>query len=511
MNNIIIIGLLSLIFGTIIGYIVRYYISKVNATSLESKAKQILNDAEKEVHTKRREVELELKDEIFKEKKSFEEEMRGRRNEVQIMEKRLLQKEENLEKKADIVEKKESIVLKLEKEVEIRESEVKVLGDEYQKRLEKISGLTKEEAKKLFLQKVENEAKHESVKIINAIEEEAKKSADKKAKEIVAYAIQKSAYDYVSDMTVSSVSLPNAEMKGRIIGREGRNIRTLENETGVDIIIDDTPEAVVISSFDPIRREVAKLSLEKLMADGRIHPTRIEEVVKKVKQELNEEMKEEGEKTIFEFGVQGVHPEIVKLLGKLKFRTSYGQNVLQHSKEVALLSGAIAAELGLNLKLATRAGLLHDIGKSLSYEVEGAHAALGAEVVKKYHENAQVVNAVASHHGDVEATSIYSTIVAAADTISAARPGARRETVENYIKRLQDLEAISNSFDGVNKSYAIQAGREVRVIVENDKVSDEQTKIVARNIANKIHDELNYPGQIKITAIRETRIVEYAK
>jgi ribonucrease Y len=509
--NTIIYVLLSLVAGVLIGYIIRLISGKVTLASAENKAKEILKDAEKEVATKRKEVELELKDQVLREKNDFDKEIRERRNEVQILEKRLIQKEENLDKKADIIEKKEQLVLRLEKEVAEKEKKVQDLRGQYQKELERISGLSHEEARKLFLKQVEEECRHESVKLMDQIEDEARKNAEKKAREIVALAIQKNSFDYVSELTVSTVNLPGDEMKGRIIGREGRNIRTLENETGVDVIIDDTPEAVVISSFDPIRREVAKLSIERLMSDGRIHPARIEEVVKKVRKEVDTLIKEEGEKTVFEFGLQGVNPDMIEMLGKLKYRTSYGQNMLQHSREVALISGSIAAELNQNVKIAIRAGLFHDIGKVVSYEVEGAHAILGGEIAKKYHENPIIVNAISAHHGESEGTSIIATIVTAADAISAARPGARRENIENYLKRLEDIEQISNSFEGVSKSYAIQAGREVRIMVENEKVDDEAAKILARAIADKIQNELNFPGMIKVTVIRETRVVEYAK
>jgi ribonuclease Y len=503
--------LLSLIAGTVLGFILRVVMAKGNLASYENKSRQMIQDAEKEIQTRKKEMELEHKDRILKEKTEFEREVRDRRNELQNAERRLVQKEENLDKKADIVEKKESVVLKTEKELAEKEKNITLLKDQYQKELERVAGLTRDEARKLFLKSVEDESRMEALRLMNTIEDEARKNAEKKAREIVALAIQKNAFDYVSEMTVSTIPLPGDEMKGRIIGREGRNIRTLENETGVDFIIDDTPEAVVISSFDPVRREIAKLSLEKLMADGRIHPARIEEVVKKSRKEVENGIKEDGEKTVFEFGVQGVHPELMEYLGKLKFRTSYGQNVLQHSREVALISGAIANELGENVKAAVRAGLFHDIGKAISYEVEGPHALLGADIMKKYNEHPDIIAAIAAHHGEVETLTPLSVIIAAADAISAARPGARQESIENYIKRLEDLEALSNSFEGVSKSYAIQAGREVRVIVENEKVTDEQAKVLARSIADKIQKDLNYPGQIKITLIRETRVIEYAK
>lgn len=504
-------ALLSLIIGTVIGYIIRIMIARSNLTSIENKARQMIQNAEKEIQTRKREMELEFKDRILKEKTEFEKEVRERRNELQNAERRILQKEENLEKKADTLEKKEETVLKAEKELSEKQREISQLRERYQKELERIAGLTKEEAKKLFLKNVEEESRLEAVRLMNFIEEEARKNAEKKAREIVALAIQKNAFDYVSEMTVTSVPLPNDEMKGRIIGREGRNIRTLENETGVDFLIDDTPETVVISSFDPIRREIAKIALEKLMADGRIHPARIEEVVKKTRKEVETNIKEEGEKTIFEFNLQGVHPELSEYLGKLKFRTSYGQNILQHSKEVALIAGAIATELGEDPKKAIRAGLFHDIGKAVSHEVEGPHALLGADIMKRHNESPDIVAAIAGHHNETENQTLLSVIIAAADAISAARPGARKESIENYIKRLEELEKISNSFEGVSKSFAIQAGRELRVFVENEKVSDDQAKILARSIADKIRQNINFPGQIKITVIRETRIIEYAK
>ena len=441
----------------------------------------------------------------------LDKEIRERRNELQRSERRLVQKEETLDRKLESLEQKEEMLNKKVKEIEEQEQKVKEILEQHVKELERISCFTIEEAKDYLLKSVENEVKHEMAIMVKELEAKAKEEADRKAKEIIACAIQKCAADHVSEMTVSVVPLPNDEMKGRIIGREGRNIRTLETLTGIDLIIDDTPEAVILSGFDPIRREVARIALEKLILDGRIHPARIEEMVEKARKEVDNIIRQEGDNATFETGVHGLHPELIKLLGKLKFRTSYGQNVLHHSIEVAHLAGVIASELGVDATLAKRAGLLHDIGKAVDHEVEGSHVTIGAELAKKYKESNEVVNAILAHHGDVEATSIVSVIVQAADSISAARPGARRETLESYIKRIEKLEEIANSFAGVEKSYAIQAGREIRIIVKPEDVKDDEVVLKAREIVNRIENELEYPGQIKVNVIRETRAVEYAK
>lgn len=501
----------SLIAGATLGYFVRFLIGRIKLTSAESTARRILEDAEKESETKKREFLLSAKDEIFREKTRLEDEVKQRRQELKTNEDRLLQREINLEKRLEILEKKENSVAQLEKEFREKSALLNQETDRIQKQLEKISGLTREEAKKLFLENVEKEARFEASKISANIEEEAKRGADQKAKEIIATAIQRNASDFTSELAVSIVPLPNEDMKGRIIGREGRNIRTLENLTGVDIIIDDTPDAVVISGYDPIRREIAKISLEKLILDGRIHPSRIEEIVEKVKSDFEKALTARGEKVIFDLQIPGLHPELIKMIGRLNYRLSYGQNTLEHSIEVANLSSAMASELQLNVALAKRIGLLHDIGKCLTGEVDGSHAIVGAEYAKKFNEDAVVVNAMAAHHNDREPSSIYAILVQAADAISASRPGARKENIDDYIKRLENLEHISSSFKGVEKSYAIQAGRELRIIVANNIVTDEEAKTIAKDIAKKIETELKYPGQIKVTVIRETRIIEYAK
>lgn len=440
-----------------------------------------------------------------------ERENRERRNELQRMERRLMQKEEVLDRKTEAIERKEAGLNRQEEAMQKLKDEVEKLRQQHVNELERISSLTTEEAKHMLLKNVEEEIRHEAALLIKQVESEAKEEAEKRAREIITHAIQHCAADYVAEATVSVVNLPNDEMKGRIIGREGRNIRALETMTGVDLIIDDTPEAVILSSFDPIRREVARIALEKLIVDGRIHPARIEEMVDKSKRELEQKIREEGEQAIFEVGVHGLHPELVRLLGKLRYRTSYGQNVLKHSMEVAFLAGAMAAEMGLDVQLAKRAGLLHDIGKAVDFEVEGPHVDLGVELAKKYRESAEVIHAIEAHHGDKEIRSIHAGLVMAADAISAARPGARRETLEAYIKRLEKLEEIADSFNGVEKSYAIQAGREVRILVKPDKIDDAMAVRLARDIVKKIEKDMEYPGQIKVMVIRETRAVDYAK
>ena len=477
----------------------------------DDKAREIIDEALKTAEAKKREGLLEVKEESIRTKNELDREIKERRAEVQRFERRVQQKEENIDKKTDAIEKKEAYLAKREEEMRKQKEEISRLNEQRVQELERISGLTSDQAKEYLLKIVEDDVKHESAKMIKEMEHRAKEEADKKAKEYVVNAIQKCAADHVSEATISVVQLPSDEMKGRIIGREGRNIRTLETLTGVDLIIDDTPEAVVLSGFDPIRREVARIALEKLIVDGRIHPARIEEMVEKAQREVETMIKEEGEAAVLEVGVHGIHPELVRLLGKMKFRTSYGQNALKHSIEVAHLSGLLAAELGLDVRLAKRAGLLHDIGKAVDHEMEGSHIQLGAELCRKYKESATVINAVESHHGDVEPTSLIACIVQAADTISAARPGARRETLETYTSRLKQLEDISNNFKGVDKSFAIQAGREVRVMVVPEQISDADMVLLARDISKQIEAELEYPGQIKVNVIRESRVTDYAK
>ena len=477
----------------------------------DDKAREIIDEALKTAEAKKREGLLEVKEESIRTKNELDREIKERRAEVTRYERRVQQKEENIDKKTDAIEKKEAYLAKREEEMRKQKEEISRLNEQRVQELERISGLTSDQAKEYLLKIVEDDVKHESAKMIKEMEHRAKEEADKKAKEYVVNAIQKCAADHVSEATISVVQLPSDEMKGRIIGREGRNIRTLETLTGVDLIIDDTPEAVVLSGFDPIRREVARIALEKLIVDGRIHPARIEEMVEKAQREVETMIKEEGEAAVLEVGVHGIHPELVRLLGKMKFRTSYGQNALKHSIEVAHLSGLLAAELGLDVRLAKRAGLLHDIGKAVDHEMEGSHIQLGAELCRKYKESATVINAVESHHGDVEQTSLIACIVQAADTISAARPGARRETLETYTSRLKQLEDISNNFKGVDKSFAIQAGREVRVMVVPEQISDADMVLLARDISKQIEAELEYPGQIKVNVIRESRVTDYAK
>ncbi|HEX2927880.1 MAG TPA: ribonuclease Y [Ruminiclostridium sp.] len=479
--------------------------------SAEQEAQRIVGEALKQGENKKREALLEAKEEIHKSRVELDRDIKDRRNEFMRQERRLVQKEETLDKKVEALEQKDEALNKKLKDIEVLQEHSEELVKKQTEELERIAGLSVDDAKEYLLRNIENEVKHEAAALIKEIEGNAKQEADRKAKDILATAIQKCAADHVSEATVSVVPLPNDEMKGRIIGREGRNIRTLETLTGIDLIIDDTPEAVILSGFDPIRREVARLTLEKLILDGRIHPARIEEMVEKAKKEVDNTIRQEGDNAAFETGVHGLHPELVRLLGKLKFRTSYGQNVLNHSIEVSHLAGIMAAELGVDVPLAKRAGLLHDIGKAIDHEVEGSHVTIGADVAKKYKESADVVNAILSHHGDVEATNVVSVLVQAADSISAARPGARRETLESYIKRLEKLEEIANSFEGVEKCFAIQAGREIRIMVKPDVVNDTDIVLKAREIVKKIEDELEYPGQIKVTLLRETRAIEYAK
>ena len=500
------------------GFVLARFVQRKKVGEYEKIGKKILEDAKKEADVLVREASIQAKDATIQTKNELEQEIKARRIELQNVEKRLSQKESNLDKKIDFIDKKEDELAKKEKDITVKQSSLDNRIKEYEnllirerEKLERISGLTAEEAKKMLVQLMEDEAKYEALKICKKIEEEAREKSDKKAKEIIALAIQRYAGDYVGEDTVSTVTLPNEEMKGRIIGREGRNIRALEAATGVDIIIDDTPEAVILSCFNPIRREVARISIERLISDGRIHPARIEEIVSKVAEEMEDKIKEAGEQAVFDLGVHNVHIELVKILGRLRFRSSYAQNVYQHSLEVAFICGIIASELKMNVKEAKRAGLLHDIGKAVDHEIEGSHAAIGADLAKKYGESDHIVHSIQAHHEDVPTTSLLDVIVQAADALSGARPGARREMLETYVKRLEELERIANSFTGVDKSYAIQAGREIRIVVSSDKVNDEQTYIISRDIAKKIETELSYPGQIKIVVIRETRAIEYAK
>ncbi len=479
--------------------------------SAEDRARAIIDDAVKTAEAKKREAMLEVKEESIRTKNELDKEIKDRRAEIQRNERRVVQKEENLDKKLEAIEKKEAGFAAKEEEIKRQKAEVAKLNEERVQELERISGLTSEQAKEYLLKTVEEDVKLDTAKLIKEMETKAKEEAGKKAKEYVVTAIQKCAADHVAETTISVVQLPNDEMKGRIIGREGRNIRTLETMTGVDLIIDDTPEAVILSGFDPIRREVARIALEKLIVDGRIHPARIEEMVEKAQKEVETMIREEGEAATLEVGVHGIHPELVRLLGRMKFRTSYGQNALKHSIEVAQITGLLAAEVGVDVRMAKRAGLLHDIGKSVDHEMEGSHIQIGVDLCRKYKESPVVINAVESHHGDVEPASLIACLVQAADTISAARPGARRETLETYSNRLKQLEDITNSFKGVDKSFAIQAGREIRVMVVPDQVSDADMVLLARDISKQIESELEYPGQIKVNVIRESRVIDYAK
>ncbi len=489
----------------------RKQIAEAQFGSAEEKAKAIISDAERAADAKKREAMLEAKEENQRLRQELDREIKERRSEVSRQENRLNQKEEVLDKKSDNLEKREQSLTSKLRALEKREQEITEIKQKQTEELERISGMTRDEAKSILIREIEMSARHDAAVMVKEIEQEAKDTAERKAKNIVAMSIQKVAADHVAETTVSVVNLPSDEMKGRIIGREGRNIRTLETLTGVDLIIDDTPEAVIVSSFDPVRREVAKMALEKLIVDGRIHPARIEESVEKSRKEVEAIIKQEGENAAFQTGVHGLHPELIKLLGKLRYRTSYGQNVLKHSVEVAHLAGVMAGELGCDVTLAKRAGLLHDIGKAIDHEIEGSHVTIGADIAKKFKENKDVVHAIMAHHGDVEAQTIVATLVQAADAISAARPGARRENLETYIKRLQKLEEIANEYDGVEKSFAIQAGREIRIMVKPEIVNDDGMIIVAKEIAKKIESELEYPGQIKVSLIRETRAVDYAK
>lgn len=484
---------------------------EITIGNAEDKAREIIDEAIKAADAKKREASLEVKEETIKARHDFEKETKERRAELQKYEQRVLSKEETVEKKATALERKEQSLASKEKNIETEKAQLQELQAKHLQELERISGLTSDQAKEQLLSAVKEDVKHETAMYVKEMETRAKEDARKKAKEYVVTAIQKCAVDHVAETTISLVQLPNDEMKGRIIGREGRNIRSIENATGVELIIDDTPEAVVLSSFNPVRREIARIALEKLIVDGRIHPARIEEMVEKATKEVETMMREEGEAATLELGVHGIHPELVRLLGRMKFRTSYGQNALKHSMEVAQLSGLLAAEIGVDVRMAKRAGLLHDIGKSIDHEVEGSHVELGVNLCKKYKENPIVINAVASHHGDEEPESLIACLVQAADAISAARPGARSETLESYTTRLKQLEEIADSFQGVDKTFAIQAGREIRVMVVPEQISDDDMILLARDISNQIEENLDYPGQIKVNVIRESRVVDYAK
>jgi ribonucrease Y len=514
----VVLTILSLLAGIVIGVLIRRYWLERRSTQFHERAASILNEAHKEAEAIKKEAILQAKDTLFQMKAEFEKESKETKKELQVLEKRLMQKEENLDKKSEMLDKRESnigrrekIILQQENDLSEKNKSLQSLVEEQRLKLESLSGISAQEAKAMLIRSIESESRHEAAMLIKKIEAEAREAADKKAKDIISVAVQRYAGDYVAEKTVSVVNLPNEEMKGRIIGREGRNIRAIEASTGIDLIIDDTPEAVILSGFNPVRREVARISLERLISDGRIHPARIEEMVEKVGVEIENTIREAGEQAAFDIGVHGINPELIKLLGKLKYRTSYAQNVLQHSIEVAFLCGVMAAELGINEKQAKRAGLLHDIGKAVDHEVEGPHAAIGADLAKRYGESRRVVHAVAAHHEDVPAEDVLAILVQAADALSGARPGARKELLETYLKRLEGLEKISNSFQGVEKSYAIQAGRELRIIVESSNVSDADIVLLSRDISRKIESELTYPGQIKVTVIRETRAVDYAR
>ena len=504
-------AILGAIIGIPAGYIIRKNIGEGKINNAEELAKKIIEDAERDSEARRKELLLEVKDEIHRLRNEAEREIRERRSELQRLERRLVNKEENVDRKSEAIERKEEFLSNKLRELEEKEVQIDEIYKAQVTELERLSGLSSEEAKEILLDEIRKDIIHESALMIKEMENKAKEEADKKAREIITTAIQKCAADHVAEATVTVVALPNDEMKGRIIGREGRNIRTLETLTGIDLIIDDTPEAVVLSGFDPVRREIARIALEKLIVDGRIHPARIEEMVEKAKREVDNVIRDEGEQAAFDVGIHNLHPEIIKLLGRLKYRTSYGQNVLKHSIEVAHLAGIMAAELGADIKIAKRAGLLHDIGKAVDHEIEGPHVEIGVDLARRYKESKEVIHAIAAHHDDIEPQTIEAVLVQAADAISAARPGARRETLEAYIKRLEKLEEIANSFDGIERSYAIQAGREIRILVKPDEISEDEIVHTARDIVKRIEAELDYPGQIKVNVIRETRAIEYAK
>ena len=513
MNSLIIIAtfLISLAIGIVVGMITRKKVAESKIESAEKEAKRVVDLAKVEAENMKKEEIFKAKEEIMNNRKELDQEIKERRSEIQKQESRMIQKEENLDKRSESIEKKEQDLDREYESLENQKNDVKELYEKQVEELQKIASLSKEDARQLLLAEMEKEITAEKAKLIRELNQKAKEESEKNAKEVITYAVQKCAADHTSETTVSIVNLPNDDMKGRIIGREGRNIKALETLTGIDLIIDDTPEAVILSGFDPLRREVARIALEKLIDDGRIHPAKIEEMVEKAKEELNTIIKEEGERAALEAGVNNLHPDLIKLLGKLKYRTSYGQNVLSHSIEVSNLARIMAEELGLDAKRARRAGLLHDIGKALDHDMEGTHIQIGVDILKKYKENPLVINAVEAHHGDVEPETMEAVLIQAADAISASRPGARRETLEAYIKRLESLESIADSFEGVEKSFAIQAGREVRIIVKPDKISDDQMTVLARDVSKRIEDEMDYPGQIKVNIIREKRVVDYAK
>ena len=513
MNSLIIIAtfLISLAIGIVVGMTIRKKIAESKIESAEQEAKRVVDLAKVEAENMKKEEIFKAKEEIMNSRKELDQEIKERRSEVQKQESRMIQKEENLDRRSENLEKKERDLDKEYQSLENQKEEVNKVYEKQVEELQKIASLSKDEAREYLLNEMDKEITTEKAKLIRELNQKAKEDANKNAKEIISYAVQKCAADHTSETTVSIVSLPSDEMKGRIIGREGRNIKALETLTGIDLIIDDTPEAVILSGFDPLRREVARIALEKLIDDGRIHPAKIEEMVEKAKEELNTIIKEEGERAALETGVNNLHPDIIRLLGKLKYKTSYGQNVLSHSIEVSNLARIMAEELGLDAKRARRAGLLHDIGKALDHDMEGTHVQIGVDILKKYKENPLIINAVEAHHGDVEPQTLEAVLVQAADAISASRPGARRETLEAYIKRLENLESIADSFDGVEKSFAIQAGREVRIIVKPDRITDDQMTVLARDVSKRIEDEMDYPGQIKVNIIREKRVVDYAK